>query len=123
LAVIGLALFGVWAVGAYANGRDPLLILLQVVGMVLAVVLLRLFVTARKKHIAWGWNLVIILGTCVAVVGLASLSLTTPEGAAKLTGYTIGYALIPSIGLTTMYAGLYPKSTPTQPPPADPPRH
>jgi hypothetical protein len=91
-----------------------LLILLQIVGMVLAVALLRVFVTARRKHIAWGWNLVIILGSCVAVVGLVSLSLTDIVGAARLAGYTLGYALIPSVGLATMYSGLHPKSAVAQ---------
>ena len=89
-----------------------MLILLQVVGMVLGVGLLRVFATARHKHTAWGWNLVIILGSCVTVVGLAaSLILTDFGGAAKLVGYSLGYALIPSAGLATMYYGLYPRPT------------
>ena len=123
LVVAGVGLFVLWALAAYSRGRDPLLILLQVVGMILGVGLLRVFATARQKHTAWGWNLVIILGSCVTVVGFASLSLTDIGGAAKLAGYSLGYALIPSVGLATMYHGLYPRPTVTQIPTDGAPRH
>lgn len=119
----GLGLFALWAVGAYARGRDPMLMLLQIVGMVLGVGLLRVFVTARRKRLAWGWDLVVILGTCTTVVGLASLSRTGIANAANLLGYALGYALIPSVGLATMYSGLYPKPTVTQRPTVAAPSH
>lgn len=122
LVVAGVGLFLLWVLGAYSRGRDPLLILLEVVGMVLGVGLLRVFVTARSKHTAWGWNVVIILGSCVTVVALASLSRTDISGAARLAGYALGYALIPSVGLATMYYGLYPRPRVSQIPTVGAPR-
>ena len=114
LVATGLGLFVLWAVAAFIGGRDPVFILLQVVGMVLGVGLLRVFVTARRKHLAWGWHLVIILGSCVAVVGVVWASRAGIDYAARLGGYALGYSLIPSVGLATMYSGLYPQPRDTQ---------